>query len=244
MDLTRIDYWDIAERYNLTPIKKGTDLALTTPEGLTLTKDFELKRGDDVQSALGRVVGRWWFNAPVLNTLLNIVIQAKQRLADAEKAREEFVTLYRPDPVAAMILWREIGYEIGVHESGPEACAGAIMVVLQSALRRESSDLNDPPSWTTAGELIGGHAFGPIVEAAAINFRHSDEWSRRLAPKRRQLDSIQVLADVLGDTLTTDGASHQFRGNKCPEILTALCDDSFETLMDRFFGFARGLAGL
>jgi len=197
-----------------------------------------------VQSALGRLVVRWRFNAPTLNTLLNVVIEAKQRLNDAEKARDQYVVLRQTDPEAALKIWHEAGDEIGVHEFGPEACAGAIMVVLQSLLRREWNDLNKPATWETAGELIGGHALGPIVEAAANNFRHFDEWAREAIPKPKQMESIQVLADVLGHALAPNGANHQFRGNKCPEILTAVSNDSFETLMDRFYGFARGLAGL
>jgi hypothetical protein len=244
VNLTRLGYREIAQRYKLAPIENGADLALTPTGDLALTKDFDLKLGDDVQSALGRLVARWRFNAPVLNTLLTIVIEAKQRLIDAEKARDEVATLLRADREAALKIWHDAGDEIGVHEFGPEACAGAIMVVLQSLLRREWTDLNEPSTWDTAGELIAGHAFGPIVEAAANNFRHFDEWAREAAPKTRQMNSIRVLADVLGDTLSPNGANHKFRGNKCPEILTALCNDSFETLMDRFFGFARGLAGL
>jgi hypothetical protein len=241
--LTRLGYREIAHRYGLTPIVNGADLVLLPGGDFKLTKDNDLQLGDRVQSALGRLVVRWRFNAPTLKTLFDIVNDAKRKRADAETARDAVVELMRKDRKAALEIWHSAGDDIGVHEFGPEACAGAIMVVLQNLLRREWSDLDESEgTWLNAGERIEGHGLGPIVEATANNFRHSDEWAKTYPPSSQQKKSIDVLDDVLRKHAAASPIPFHVRGNVCPEVLSAISDDSFEILMDRFFAYVRALA--
>ncbi len=118
------------------------------------------------------------------------------------------------------------------------------MVVLNALLRREWADLNQPSGWSTTGTLVAGHSFGSIVEAAANNFRHFDEWAASADATAQQMKSMTVLAPLLGLTLNPTGKRHPIRGNVCPEILMVVSRGQFETLMDAFFAYARSLAGL
>jgi hypothetical protein len=118
------------------------------------------------------------------------------------------------------------------------------MVVLGQMLRREWADLSKPPTWDTAGALIAGHSVGSVIEASGNNFRHSDEWKVASTPDSRQLKSIRVIGDALGISVSPSGANHAVRENLCPETLLVLSNGDFEVLMDRFFGYARSLAGL
>lgn len=244
-DLTHLGYRELAQRYGLTPIVNGADLALGPGGDLKLTNDGDLQLGDTVQSALGRLVVRWRFNAPTLKTLFDIVIDAKRKHDEAQAARDSVAELMRTDRKAALEIWHAAGDDIGIHEFGPEACAGAVMVVLQNLLRREWKDLDvSDDTWRTAGENIDGHSFGAVVEAAANNFRHSDEWARTHPPTQQQQKSIDVLNDVLRNGAPPSPIPFHVRGNVCPEVLTALGGDSFEKLMDRFFAYVRALAGI
>ena len=83
-----------------------------------------------------------------------------------------------------------------------------------------------------------------VIEAAANNSRHSDEWVHAVVPNPRQLDSIRVITDVFGARLAPNGARHPFRANVCPKLLLLASGGSFEGLMDDTFDFARALAGL
>jgi hypothetical protein len=147
------------------------------------------------------------------------------------------------DKETAEDFW-DLQQAIGQNESGPGNGAGAIAVALNNLLRREWVDLGRPHTWETAGEKIRGHSFGRVMEATANNFRHADEWARHPLPNAQQLDSIRVIADVLGARIAPDGARHPFRGNVCPKLLLVVSGGSFEGLADRTFHFARALAGL
>ena len=101
-----------------------------------------------------------------------------------------------------------------------------------------------PTEWFTSQATFAGHSFGVVLDAAAANFRHHDEWARTEPPSEQQLRSITVMGDVLGKTIASDGTRHPFRGNACPEILLALSGGSFEMLNEHLFAFARNLSKL
>lgn len=242
-DVTRLDYREIAYRYNLGSLKHGGDLQLTATGDIKTTCDGDLQLGDDTHNALHRLVVRWQFNVRALKTLFDVVVQSstnKQRYQDELNEIAPRVT----SDSDALERWHKIHHELGVEEYGPEAYAGAIMVVLDALLRREWADLNKPPTWDTAGNLLSGQSFGAVVEAAANNFRHFDEWAATVDAIPQQLKSMTVLAAVLGSTLDRTGKRHPIRSNVCPEVIIALSSAKFEILMDGFFGYARALAGL
>lgn len=243
-DLSRLGYREIAERYDLGSVKFGGDLQITDGGDLKTTRDGDLQLGNDQHNALHRLVVRWQFNAPMLKTMLDFVSDAEAKMRAAKTELENVSAMMSAEHEAAIDMWHDLHQEIGIHEYGPEAYAGTTMVVLSGLLRREWADLGKPSVWDTAGTKIKNRSVGVIVEAAAHNFRHSDEWSTAVTPTEQQLKSILVIADVLDARLEPRGKNHPFRGNVCPEILHVVSESSFETLMDRFFRYARALAGL
>jgi hypothetical protein len=231
-------------RYNLGTLPQGGDLQIDSTGDLKMTRDGDLQLGDDIHNALHRLVVRWQFNVRALKTLFDFVNESPVKKAQYEDELEKIALDLRTDP-AALDRWHEIHLEMGIEEYAPEAYAGTVMVVMGQILRREWADLGSPPSmWDTAGSLIAGHSFGAILEASGNNFRHSDEWKVTSTPDGRQLKSIRVIADVLGIPVSPTGANHPVRENLCPETLLVLSNGDFEILMDRFFGYARSLAGL
>jgi hypothetical protein len=138
--------------------------------------------------------------------------------------------------------WHEIQDEELVLAFGRQAAAGAIMVVLTNLLRRLWADMGEP-KWRS-GTLVNGRSFGEALEASANNFRHHDEWAKAHIPNKRQLTSIAVIKDVLGQPLAPDGAKHGVSGNACPEVLNVLSGRNYSTFNERLFEYVRVLAGV
>jgi hypothetical protein len=240
---------DIAHKYGLIPIQHGLDFSQTPDGDLATTVDFDLKMGDDQQNGLHRLVVSWRFNEPALRGNFNYVVES----FDSEKTLN--VEL---NDVASRLLqadaierYHEIQDEIGVLSFGRDAAAGTIMVVLANLLHRLRVYLgfhplkfttSTPTEWFASQPTFAGHSFGVVLDAAAANFRHHDEWARTEPPSDQQLRSITVMADVLGKMIAPDGAKHPFRGNACPEILLALSNGKFEVLNKNLFAFARTLS--
>jgi phosphoribosylformylglycinamidine (FGAM) synthase PurS component len=236
-DITRLDYLAIANRFNLEPLKHGGDFRLD----LT-TRDGDIPIGNAIHDALHRLVVRWRFNAPTIKVLFDIVMDAAAKKNRLENEINEIATQVLRNPMA-MERWHEIQDELGIEAFGPEACAGAIMVIVTAMLRREWKDLNTPTTWGS-NPIFAGQSFGAVVESAANNFRHFDEWAATTDATVLQMKSMSILAPVLGLTLDPTGKRHPLRGNICPEILLVLSNGTFESLMDQFFRFARSIAGL
>lgn len=243
-DITRLGYREIAERYDLGSLKVGGDLQLTASGDLKVTRDGDLQLGNDVHNALHRTVVRWQFNAPTLKVLFDFVVDAERAGAEQKGELESVTQQLVAQRDEAIESWHRLHHEIGINEFAPQVYAGTIMVVLGQTLRREWADLNKPSTWETAGELLHGRSFGEVVEAASNNFRHSDEWAAAVAPTDQQLKSMEVLADVLGFDSPRVGIARELRSNVCPEALETVSCGRFENLVDRFFFYARALAGL
>jgi hypothetical protein len=243
MEITKLSYSEIAERYDLGSLKTGGDFQLTEDGDLATTVDYDIKIGDDLHNALHRVVVRWQMEAPVLSQMFEDVLGAEDNRRAYETMIEALLSRKSLD-VETTDDFLELQEAIGQNQSGPGNLAGAIAVALYNLLKREWVDLGRPHTWETAGAGVSGHSFGTIIEATANNFRHADEWAREATPNEQQLRSIRVLADVLGTPVSTSGARHPIRGNVCPKVLLIASNGSFEQLMDRTFYFARALAGL
>jgi hypothetical protein len=205
--------------------------------------DGDLKLGNDQHNALHRVVARWRMAAPVLFSMFETVLGANEKKLTYE-AMIASLLARKPLDKETAADFLELQEAIGANTDGPGNAAGGIAVAINNLLRREWVDLGKPVSWETAGSRIAGHSFGRVIEAAANNFRHSDEWARAVVPNPQQLDSIRVIAGVFGASLAPDGARHPFRTNVCPKLLLVASGGSFEGLMDKTFDFARALAGL
>jgi hypothetical protein len=242
-DIVRLGYRALVARYDLGTLKQGGDIQFDAGGHLKMTRDGDLQLGDEPHNALHRLVVRWQFNAPALGTLFDFVVMSPEKKSQYEDELNEVVLRMRTS-ADAVNRWHEIRHQMGVEEYGPEAYAGTVMVVLGALLRREWADLNRPPTWDTAGSVSAGQSFGAVVEAAANNFRHFDEWAARVDATDQQMKSMRVLAPVLGLALDPAGKRHPIRTNVCPEVLMALSSGNFENLMDGFFGYARCLAGL
>jgi hypothetical protein len=233
-DITRLGYQALAVRYDLGTLKQGGDFQFNANGGLTTTRDGSLQLGDETHNALHRLLVRWQFNAPALKMLFDYVVQSSEKKSQYESELNDLALRMHMNP-NAIERWHDIRHEMGVEEYGPEAYAGTIMVVISALLRREWKDLNKPSTWDTAGTSLAGHSFGAVVEAAANNFRHFDEWAAAKVDATEQpMKSIRVLASVLGLALDHSGKRHSIRTNVCPEILMALSSRNFETLMEFF----------
>lgn len=240
---------DIVQTYGLTPLLNGLDLSLTADGDLATTVDFDLKMGDDQQNGLHRLVVRWRFNEPALRGNFAAVIESFEREKALNGELNDVATkILQADAVER---YHEIQDEIGVLSFGRDAAAGTIMVVLANLLHRLRVDLglhplkfvaSTPAEWFTSPPTFAGYSLGAVLDAAAANFRHHDEWARTEPPNEQQLRSITVMGAVLGKTIASDGSKHPFRGNDCPEILLAVSDGKFETLNENLFAFAKALA--
>lgn len=245
-DITRLGYRELAERYDLGTVKFGGDLQLTETGDLKVLNG-DLQLGNITHNALHRFVVAWQFNAPMLKTMFDFVIESERRQQEHRNELEDVtarLAAARLTTERDVVLgtWHELHQEIGIDDLGPQAYAGTVMVVLTSLLRLEWVNLGKPPRWSSSGRLTNGYSFGQIVEAAANNFRHSDEWALTTIPTGEQLKSMKPLAAVLGISLNPAGARHPFGKNVCREVLKHLSSGTFEGVMDAAFGYVRALA--
>jgi hypothetical protein len=133
-----------------------------------------------------------------------------------------------------------LGEEAGAGEFGGAACAGAIMVVLNNLLQRYKTDLSGVnPKWEGVGPQFNGYSLGEVIDAAANNFRHHDEWARIRKPDPRQTKSIAVIEAVLNYTPLTPTLVVPWRRNACADLIAVFGGSDFATLELRFFEFAK-----
>ncbi len=242
-DVSSLGYRELAIRYDLGSLKEGGDLSLTPDGDLATTVDGDLKIENDQHNALHRLVVRWQMEAPLLSSLFSDVLGTEEKKRKYEAMIDALLSRPALDQ-ETVDQFHELQHAIGINKAGPGNGAGAIAVALYNMLRREWVDLGRPATWGTAGQSIYGRSFGRVMEAAASNFRHGDEWARTEPPTKQQLESIQTIADVFGATLSPNGSRHPYRGNICPKLIQVVSGGAFDGLADRFFDFARALAGL
>ena len=92
--------------------------------------------------------------------------------------------------------------------------------------------------------LTEGYSVGAIIDAAANNFRHHDEWAKTEPPSQQQLRSISVIAAVLKIAIKPNGGRHPFRRNVCPDIVVVLSQGSFEIMNRNIFAFANSMVSV
>ena len=237
-------YEDTIAAYNLEILKPGGDLQISATGDLQLTPDGDLKLGGDGFNAMFRLVRRWCFNAPTLAVMFDAIARTQEQKQGYEAEKNDIASILFDDPQAIQ-KFHLLTDEIGASEFGCAAYAGTIMVVLGNLLARFKSDLNaTQDDWKQAPPLIEGYSVGAIIDAAANNFRHHDEWAKTEPPSQQQLRSISVIAAVLKIAIEPNGARHPFRQNVCPDVVATLSGDSFEQLNRNLFDFATSMVSL
>jgi len=83
---------------------------------------------------------------------------------------------------------------------------------------------------------------GAVFAAAAVNFRHHDEWPRATRIDERQRTAMEPLCAILGKDLWAQGRP-TLRTNVCREVLVKISEGSTERLSCLMFDYAKALAG-
>lgn len=233
------DYLETLDRFGLGWMKKGGDLQIKGGD-IAVTPDGDLQFGDARYNALFRLVERWRHNQPTLDVLFASMVDASDSLDDLQEARNSGngALLYQ-NPAA---YHQETGEIIG-YESASSVYAGSIVVVVNNMLQRFRKDLNaSEDAWKAAGPLFSGYSAGSVINAAAANFRHHDEWARSRSPAGQQLASMEVLCAVTGQPVLDRHGHPSIRTNVCREVLLRASDGSADCLHQVTFEFAKALA--
>ena len=206
--------------------------------------DGDLQLGNKEFNAMSRLVRRWIYNVPTLSVLFDSITHAQEQKRQCETERNRAASVLFNDPQRIKIF-HQMTNEVGANEFGPAAYAGTIMVVLGNLLACLRNDLHvKHDDWMKNAPLIEGYSIGAIIEAAANNFRHHDEWARTEPPKDIQLKSISVIAAILKVKLAPDGIRHPIRQNVCPDIIAVLSENNFDQLNRNFFAFATSMVDI
>ena len=234
-------YEDVLDTYNIEILRPGADLQVTPNGSPALTNDGHLKLGNDQFNAMFRLVHAWRFTSPTLEALFNLVaLQKEERRRLVHQRNDLTAAIQGILDTAAIDKFQALNDQIGAAELSCGVCAGAIVVALSNLLLRFKTDLQaNEKSWGEATPLFEGHSVGSVIQAAANNFRHYDEWARirRTAKEEdQQRRSIEILAALLKKP--TDWV----RANVCPQIIEVLSGATYEQLNRNCFDFAKNLA--
>jgi hypothetical protein len=224
---------EIVERYRVDFLKAPADLAIRKGD-IALTKRGDLMLNSEEYSALFTLVQYWRFNEPYLRNLFEVVLTTNRRLGSLIEQRDQSLDRF---------VNHERNDEISANAIGMASYAGAIVMVMSRLLLAFRDDLGATErEWIQSGPKIEGCSIGAIVEAAANNFRHNDEWLKHTRkPTKQQLRSIRVLATVLREPIAADGERHGLNRDICPEILELLSGGDFEQLASNLFAFANAI---
>jgi hypothetical protein len=243
-------YYEVVEQYGLEILKSPGDLVLKDGN-LALTKIGDLMLKNAEYSAMFRLVQRWRFNAPTLQSLFDLVFTTKCRRIDLDDSLNGVFLDRRFDPKAAnpfipdqssLDRYHELNDEIGANELASVAYAGAVVLVLSGLLRSFKDDMDATrDEWEKSAPLIEGCSIGSILAASANNFRHNDEWAKTRRPKQNQLASIRVLAAVFQEQIAPDGTGHRLSRDICAETLELLGGGNFYKLSANLFAFANNM---
>jgi hypothetical protein len=228
-------YDEVVERYGLEILKSPGDLVVKDGD-IALTKSRDLMLNNAEYSALFRLVQRWRFNAPTLQSLFDLVFTTKRRRKDLDASLNGAFVVRHFD------RYHELNDEIGANELASVAYAGTVVLVLSGLLRSFKDDMDATrDDWEKSAPLINSCSIGSILAASANNFRHNDEWAKTRPPKQNQLASIRVLAAAFQEQIAPDGAGHRLSRDICAETLELLGGGSFDKLSANLFGFANNM---
>lgn len=234
------DYLETLSRFGLQRLISGeADCILDAAGNIAVTRDGDWQMGNTEVNAMFRLVNRWRVTDQATRALL---LQIKDAESLASAMTEEIAGLLTLEPKRYV----ETQERIEAVKEMAATFAGTVFVTLSNALQRFRKDIGISESdakWTSSGRLIQEYSIGEIASAAAANFRHYDEWDATSTFKPQQLDSIQVIAKVLGYDATDQRRHQAFRGNVCDQILASVCGGSPDLLAERMFEYCKAIAG-
>jgi hypothetical protein len=121
-----------------------------------------------------------------------------------------------------------------------DACAGTVLVIVNTILEGLRDDIDGEQYWSVVPPLINGYSLGQIIKAGSNNFRHYDEWTLQWVKEKNFTDqqnrSAKVIMKILGET-----EPRMVSTNVCGKLLVALCNGEYEKLESLVFSFAKGL---
>jgi hypothetical protein len=239
-----LPYDEVVERYSIEILEAPGDLVIRNGD-LALSKSRDLMLNNEVYHGLYRLVQAWRFTAPSLSVLFGLFLSSRRQ----GKSFEADLNNLRPFAGSPFLnetqreSYHELRDKIGAAHLALQSYAGALILVLSGLLSALRDDLEAPKDeWRSAGPLVGGYSIGAIIEAAANNFRHEDEWMKTREPSERQLSSLRVLEAAFGKRFR-DISGSRFSPNIAPKALELLSSGVFENINVGFFAFANDLAG-
>lgn len=238
-------YDDIVDAYELTLLKVGADWSIENGD-LALTKDGDIKLGDNTYNGLFRLVQNWRFSEPHLRYLfaaMNAMLSLRERLDGTmneigEQRHAEMLRGHLKPNVSFGIALNNVWDQQAAAAFGAGIYAGSLMLMLSGALLRFKDDIDGKLCWANVGKLYNNQSVGTIIEAGANGFRHSDEWAKTRNPDARQKRSQSVITTALSDWPLPDEVSP----GRCVELIQLLSEGVFERLASNIFAFAHALA--
>ncbi len=237
------DYDWLVNTYQLrTRITPG-DLSVKNGD-LALTKDRDLKLGDDLYSGLFRFVQAWRYHYPHLRQLFSLAQEMASRCPtleeQCEKALLEAQGKFSASPSKEHFdVYHELIDQIDASEIGQKIYSSCLILLIDASLRRLKDDIDAKQStWANSKPAFNGISLGELVKASANSFRHADEWAKSAVPTPKQKLSQTPLNKAMRNTLD----DWQQRTIDCSAVLRTLSDGwRFETLEAAVIGFANNL---
>ena len=237
------DYEWIINTYQIRTLMKPGDLSVVNGD-FALTKDGDLKLGDDFYSGLFRFVQAWRFHYPHLRQLFSLAQEIASRRAtleeQCEKALLEAQNKFSASPGNERFdKYHELNDQIDASEIGHKIYSSCLILLIDATLRRLKDDVGAKQSaWANCKPDFNGIPLGELVKASANSFRHADEWAKSAVPTLKQKPSQTALNMAMRNTLD----DWQQGTNDCSIVLSALSDGwRFEALEAAVIGFANDL---
>jgi hypothetical protein len=242
-------YEDIVETYKISILQQPADWSIEDG-GLAETADGDIKEGDDVYSALSRLVQLWCYNETHFRYLFEAaheMVEQHSRLADEiDDIGNKHAAELAANPLASIDEFAKALHahsdREGVVYFGANTYAGCLIIALGNVLQRFKGDLGVRPTWETAGPTFRGYSIGSIVIAAANGYRHENEWANQLASTGKLEKRQKASHDIIVGALAGNSIAETSGVARVPEIVQLLSNGDFGHLTFNVFEFAKNAA--
>jgi hypothetical protein len=243
------NYTEIVKAYNLEILERPADWSIENGD-LARTTDGDIKNGDDVYSALSRLVQLWCYNETHFRYLFDAAREMVEQHSLLADEIDDIGNIHAREAAAnPLVNIDEFAQALHAHSDkegvayfGANTYAGCLVIALGNALQRFKRDLKIGKTWGTAAPTFGRHSVGAIVIGAANGYRHENEWETRMA-SFGSLDQRQKAShDIITEALAGNSTSEISGMARTPEIVQLLSNGSFETLARNIFEFAKNVA--
>ena len=149
--------------------------------------------------------------------------------------RQERIALEQVKSINSMKehIFRE--EEVASYREAEAAIAGAIFVLLSTLIKTPTVELSRESQVTFKGTPID-----KIIQSAANNFRHYDEWSNIKKPyTQQQIKSVRILESVLN--LQSDRNRKSIVVNICSDLLFSITSYELPNLHKLIHGYIKEL---